>query len=192
MPSAVSSLGSGRSFEPSIAATSRLGADGGETLELQQLVDRERVDVGRVADTSFGIAELEHRALAETLDVHRAAGGEVDDALIALERARRLDTARCWLRLRAAPASDCSGHGQRGGEHPRFAASGPHRQHGPDDFGDDIAGLAHDDGVAGAHVFQRAPDPGCAAWPCRRSNHRRTPARAPRTAWPDRCDRSTP
>ena len=30
---------------------------------------------------------------------------------------------------------------------------GPQRQHRPDDLGDDVARLAHDDGVAGAHVL---------------------------------------
>ena len=48
-----------------------VGADLGETLESQQLLGGQRVDVGRIGDEP-GVAELEDRALAEALDVHRA------------------------------------------------------------------------------------------------------------------------
>ena len=58
---------------------------------------------------------------------------------------------------------------------------------GPDDLGDDVAGLAQHDGVADEHALALHLAARCAASPCRRSS--RTRARAPsrRTASPGRC-----
>ena len=151
MPSAVSSRGSGRSFEPAMRGEQLLGADLGEALEPEQLLGGERVDVGRIGDQP-GVAELEHGALAEALDVHRPARREVDDPLVALERAGRLDAAGVGLALGAHQLGVQRARAVRR-EHPRLGAGRAQREHRPDDLGDDVAGLAHDHRVAGADVL---------------------------------------
>ena len=155
MPSAVSSRGSGRWRDPSIAGEQLVGADLGEALEREQLLAGERVEVGGVGDQPVR-GELADRALAEALDVHRPARGEVDDPLVALVRARRLDAAGVGLALEAHERAAERARARRR-ERPRPAASGPHRQHRADDLGDHVAGLAHDHRVArpdvlGAHL----------------------------------------
>jgi hypothetical protein len=169
--------------DPSIAATQLLGAHAREALvEREQLLDGERVDVGRVAHET-GIAELEDGALAEPLDVHRPARGPVDDPLVALERARRARRSACRPRPRGAPARSAARTGTAAGTPtarcPRVAATAPARR--------PRGSRRRPCGRPRCRPDARPwppPGPGCAAWPCRRSSRRRTRARAPRTVWP--------
>ena len=56
-----------------------------EARELRQLVGVERVDVGRVLDQAL-LEQPHHRHVAEVLDVHRSAPGEVEQPLEPLRR----------------------------------------------------------------------------------------------------------
>ncbi len=82
------------------------------------------------------------------------AAGEVHDALHALRRAVDVDAARVGLafeaheRLVGTPGT-CVGNFHRRAP---LLALGEHRA---DHLGDDVTGLAHDDGVADAHVLAR-------------------------------------
>ena len=69
-----------------------------EALYLQQLFLRQAVQVANVRN-QLQIGEREHCFLAKTFNVHAAARCEVDDALIALKRARWLDTTCVRLAL---------------------------------------------------------------------------------------------
>ena len=71
-PSAVSSFGSGRVFDFGDLVDQVLGAGRADPIELDELVDRQRVQVGRVPNEPGGRELLDH-LLAEALDVHRAA-----------------------------------------------------------------------------------------------------------------------
>ena len=70
MPSAVSNRGSGLVRDPSMAATSFSALIAAKPSSAEQLLDRQRVEVGRVGDEP-GAGELGDGALAEALDVHR-------------------------------------------------------------------------------------------------------------------------
>ena len=191
MPSAVSRRGSGRVFEPSIAASSLSALIAAKPSSAEQLLLGEPVQLGGVVHERLVAGrQLGDGALAEPLDVHRSPRCEVDDPLVALERARRVDAPGVGLALQAHELGATARARRR--EDPRLGALGAHRQHRSDDLRDHVAGLAHDHGVAGTHVLGRAPGPRCAASPRRRSSRRRTPAPARRTAWPARCARSRP
>ena len=150
---------------------------------------RERVDVGRVLEQP-GVDELAHALLAEPFDVHRAAARPVHEPLHTLRRAVDVDAVVVRLALDAHERLAALGALLR--ELPRLGLRRPLREHRPDDLGDHVAGAPHDHGVARAARPCARRRPRCAASPSRRSRRRRTPARAPRTAWPGRCDRCSP
>ena len=91
--------------------------------------------------------------LAEALDVHGAARGEVDDPLHALRRAVGVDAVGVALALEADERPRRSSGTCSGSATARCRLC-PGAQHRPDDLGDDVSRLAHDDGVAGPDVFQ--------------------------------------
>ena len=86
------------------------------------------------------------------MSIARAAG-EVHDALHALRRAVDVDAAVVGLTLE--PHERLLAHRARGRELPLPRALLALREHRTDDLGDHVAGLAHDDGVADAHVLAR-------------------------------------
>ena len=164
MPRPTSRLASGRCFDASIAA-SRLSTEiSPKPSRPSRSLLVEAVDVARRRATRPALLKQEHRSLAEALDVHRAARGEVDDALVALGGAVDVECRTCRSRPRARTSGSPQARARRR-ELPRLRALRPLGQHRADDLGDHVAGLAHDDGVAGAHVLERAPGPRCAAWP---------------------------
>ena len=122
-----------------------------EALERQQLLDVERVDVARILHQPR-VGQLEHRALAEALDVHRAARGEIDDALVALVRAPGFDAPRVGFTL-GANESALQRAGTLGRELPRLRPLGAHREHRADHLGNHVTGLAHHHGVAGTNIL---------------------------------------
>ena len=131
MPSAVSSRGSGRCREPSIAASSLSALIVAKPSSVEQLLRGQRVEVGGVGDQP-GRRELGDGALAEPLDVHRPARREVDDPLVALERARRLDAAGVGLALEAHERAAAAGTGTSSGtstaRRPSGASTAPARR----------------------------------------------------------------
>ena len=188
IPRAVSSRGSGRVLDAVDSGDQLLGADLGEAFEAEQVVDGQRVDVGRVGDEA-ALRELGDGAFAETLDVHRPARRQVD----------RSAASRCaghvgsMQRRSASPSRRTSGlphAGHVAGNVHGSAALGAQRQHRADDLGDDVAGLAHDHGVAGADVLGAHLVLVVQRRRRRRWSRRRTPARARRTGSPARCARS--
>ena len=80
MPRPTSRFASGRCFDASIAASRLLTEISPKPSNAEQVLRPQAVDVARVVDEA-ALAEEAHRSLAEPLDVHRAAAGEVDDAL---------------------------------------------------------------------------------------------------------------
>ena len=120
----------------------------------------------------------EHRALAEALDVHRAARRR--SARCAGQRWPGQSTLVQNVSLSPSSARRAArahtGHvvGNFHGFEP-FGPLGEHRAH---DLGDHVAGLAHDRPCRRGARPWPAPGPRCAAWPARRSSRRRTPARA--------------
>ncbi len=98
------------------------------------------------------LEQLGGRPLAEVLDVHRAAPGEVNDARQDLRRAVQVRAAGDRLAL-GADDRRCRRRGSRVGM--TKARSLPVAQAGDrrDDLGDHLAGAAHDDGVADEHAL---------------------------------------
>ena len=96
-----------------------------------------------------------HGHVAEVLDVHRAAPGEMEQPLDALRRTPALVRAAV---VGLALGADERRAARRTGLRHRPAAGAllPLGEHGADDLGDHVAGPADDDGVALAHVL--APD----------------------------------
>ena len=180
MPRPTSTRHSGRVFDTSIASTSSCADRSPMRSSGTSLLDRERVDVGRVLEQA-GVDELAHPFLAEPFDVERAATRPVHEPLHALRRAVDVDAVVVRLaldaheRLRRTP-------GTSSGTSTACVLRRPLGEHRPDDLGDHVAGAAHDDRVARAARPCARRRPRCAASPCRRSRRRRTPARAPRTA----------
>ena len=123
-----------------------------DALERDEPLDGEVVDVGGVVEEP-GVDELRDPLLAETLDVHRRTTGEEHDALHALRRAVDVDAPRVGLALEAHER--LVAHRAVRGELPPARALLALGEHRTDDLGDDVAGLAHDDGVADAHVLAR-------------------------------------
>ena len=109
-----------------------------------------------------------------------------------LEGALRVDAAGVALALgadqRRRPRAGAGAWGTPTAAPVRVVAG----QHRPDDLGDDVAGPAHDHGVAGADVLERDLVLVVEGGLRRRWRRRRTPARARRTAWPARCGRPRP
>jgi hypothetical protein len=154
-----------------------------EPLQLEDAVVVDDVEVADVVEQPE-LGEQLHALLAQAFDVHRPPRGEVLDAAGALERA--VEVGAPWW---PSPSSRVSGPPQRagavGGELPAAPGPGAFGQHRPDHLGDDVAGLAHDDGVAGTDVFgldlilvvegghptveppTKTGSSGRRAWPCR-------------------------
>ena len=129
-----------------------------------------------------------HPLLAEALDVHGAPAGEVGDGAGHPGRARLVGAAVVGLAL--GRTSGVPHTGQSVGNTHSASPVGPLGQHRADHLGDHVAGLAHDDRVARAHVLGRRPGPGCGGWP----GPTVLPADEDRLeqgerAWPGRCAR---
>ncbi len=152
-----------------------------DPVERRQLLDGQRVEIGRVADQT-GAGQLLHHLLAEALDVHPAARREVGDLLVALRRAVRRDASGVGLALgpheRVAAARD-SRSGTSTARCRRGAATGPGRP----PRGSRRPPCARRRCRRGGRP-SAPPGPGCAASPSPPSTRRRTPARARRTASP--------
>ena len=152
MPSAVSKLARGRRLESSIAAT-RFVADSSPKPSRPTRSDTWRlIAVGRVRQQA-GRDQLGDALLAETLDVHGAARGEVHDPLHPLCGAVAVDAVGVALALETDERARRSSGRCSGTSTARVPgrSCAEHRAH---DLGDDVSRLAHDDGVAGAHVLQ--------------------------------------
>ena len=95
------------------------------------------------------------RLRPEPLDVEGAAAGDVEDPVEQLGRAgvvvgaAQVLVALLLLHQRRAARRALGGH------HPLPQALRAQPEHRPDDLGDDVAGLAQDHRVAGAHVLAR-------------------------------------
>src|SRR6185369_818186 len=123
-------------------------------LELGQRRDTELVDIRRRANNG-GVDQLIDQLVAETLDVHRSSAGKVQQRALAL---RRTDEAARAARDRLVgqPHDRGAAFGTLGGHHelPRPGRTLVGQYAG--DFRNDVAGTAHNDGVADADVL--APD----------------------------------
>jgi hypothetical protein len=101
------------------------------------------------------IDELVDQLVAQALDVHRAPAGKMQQCLLALRRAEQpAGTARHRLVLathHVRAAHRAGGKLVQQHEARRLAAAA--LQHRRDDFGDHVAGAAHDHPVADAHVL---------------------------------------
>src|SRR5581483_7858329 len=86
-------------------------------------------------------------------DVHRAARGEMADALALLRRARGVRAARHRLALGMVDVG--AAHGTAIGEHVRLRLALPQLSHRADDARNHVAGADHDDDVADADVVRR-------------------------------------
>ena len=124
-----------------------------EALEVTQLPDasRQLVDVAHVVEQA-GLDEHADGPLAEALDVHRAPRPEVHDTRPGLCRAIGIDTPSVTFALR--PHEGLLADRAHRRELPFSQALGTQRKDRPDDLGDHVAGLAHNDRVAGPHVLQ--------------------------------------
>ena len=150
IPRPTSNRHNGCVFEASTASTSSCALPRADAVERHELLDGELVDVTCVLDEA-GVGELADPFLAEAFDVHRAAPGEVHDALHALHGA--VDVDAVVVRLTFEPDERLPAVGALRGELPlprALAALGEDRT---DDLGDDIAGPAHDHRVALADVL---------------------------------------
>ena len=151
MPSAVSRLASGRLLDSSIAAIRFRRRQLAEALQAFDVWHPEVIAVGRVGQQTRG-DELPDPLLAEALDVHGTAGGEVHDPLHPLGGAVAVDAIGVALALEPDERGPAARAGAR--EAPRLAADRSGAEHRADDLGDHVAGLAHDDGVSGTDVLQ--------------------------------------
>ncbi len=130
MPSPTSTRGeAARASTPRWRRRAVLGRLLRHALERHELLDGERVDVAGVGEQP-GVDELAHALLAEALDVHRAAAGEVHDALRRAARDTRGSrsdgrtrprAARAARRTRGRPSGTSSLRARFG----RFASTGP-------------------------------------------------------------------
>ncbi len=186
IPRPTSTRASPRVFERLDPRDEVLGRLLRHALEREQPLDGERVDVARVGEQAR-VDELADALLAEPLDVHRVAPGEVHDSLhallgtldvdavvvrLALEAHERRAARRAVLRERATCAR------------PSCASPGPDRR----PRGSRRPPCGRRPCRPAARPCAR-PRPRCATSRARRSSHRRTPARAGRTVWPARSDR---
>ena len=96
--------------------------------------------------------ELLDALLAEALDVHGAAGGEVEDGADGPRRADDVDAEGVGLGFEAHEG--LAAHRARRWEAPPLQPLGPLGEDGPDDLGDDVARPPDDDEVAGTDVLR--------------------------------------
>jgi hypothetical protein len=122
----------------------------GKALELEELLLRDGVQIGRVPDQPC-IQELGDDLVAEAFDVHPAAGDEVPDVLPDLGGAGQIDAAVRHFALE--PHDLRAADGAFLGHPVRFLTAGPPAFDDLDDFGDHISCPLHDDGVADADVL---------------------------------------
>ena len=132
--------------------------------QLAELLGGEGEDVAGVVD-ELPVEQLAGRALAQVLDVHGAAGGEVDDAPQHLRGAVQVRAAGDGLVLGADDRLPQTGQfvGMTNARSVPVAQAGDGRH----DLGDDLARAAHDDGVADQHALARDLVARCAASPSR-------------------------
>ena len=148
----------------------------------------EAVEVGHVLEQSV-VDEQLHPLLAQALDVHGRAGGEVGDALDPLARAVEIGAEGVALIRAAAPAARRS-WGTRSGT---STAAGDGVLVGAEDRARPPRGSRRR--PCGPSPCRRdgrpwpEPGPRCGGWRARRSSRRRRPARARRTGWPFRSGR---
>ena len=119
MPSAVRRLARGRSLESSIAATRFVAESSPKPSRPMRSRHLEPVAVGRVGQQA-GLDELGDALLAEALDVHGAARGEVDDPLHTLRGAVGVDAVGVALALEALERAPAARAGLR--EAPRLGS----------------------------------------------------------------------
>ena len=122
-------------------------------LHRQQVVERELVEIGHRLHVAK-VAQVLDITVAQAFDIHRAARGEVADRLLALGAASEPPRAApCGLAFLAHDfrAAHPARRRHRPGRRVGVAVLG----HDADDFGDHVAGAAHDHGVANAHVQSR-------------------------------------
>ena len=102
-----------------------------------------------------GIDQLIDQLLAEAFDVHRAAAREMQQRLLAL---RGTEEAACAARDRfVGETRDCRpAFGALRRHHERLRIARTLFRHDADDFGDHVAGTAHDHGIADVDIL--APD----------------------------------
>ena len=153
MPRATSSRGRGRSFERLDGGEQVAHADRAEPLEGQEVArpagGRCRPGRGRARRRTAG------RPCARR---GPRCPSRPRDAKWMMRWSRWYGQAGSTQRVSASPSSRTSGVPQRarahGGERPRLGAVGAQAEDRADHLGDHVAGLAHDDGVAGPHVLQ--------------------------------------
>ena len=126
----------------------------GHALELGERRDAQLVDVGRRVHEA-AVDQLIDQLVAQALDIHRAPAGEMQQRLLALRRAHQPARA-ARDRLVGQPhhrrAAFRAARGHHESPRPGRPLLGQHAH----DLRNDVAGAAHDDGVADAHVL--APD----------------------------------
>ncbi len=116
-----------------------------------QPVPLDAVEVARVGPDDPELDQLLHPLLAQALDVHGTPAGEVLDPSRHPGRAVLVRAPVIGLALRAQQRG--AAHRAILGEGPGRSPLGPQGQDRADDLGYDVAGLAHDDRVALAHVL---------------------------------------
>src|SRR5215211_309008 len=115
-----------------------------------QVVGGDPVDVGRVVELA-GLDQGGDGLLAQVLDVHGPAAGEVDQGPPALGRAAG-GVGAAGGRLALGPDQRGAALGAPGRELPAPQPLGPLGEDGADDLGDDVAGPADEHGAARADV----------------------------------------
>ena len=119
-------------------------------LQLRQLHLVERVVIRHVADAA-GFHQAAHDLLAHAVDVHGTAASPMQQALKRLSRAINGNAAIIGLAVLAdhgaAAARALLGHA------PGLRIVRTQAEHGAQHLGDHVAGLAHDDRIAHAHIF---------------------------------------
>ncbi len=133
-----------RGASPPTAARSPRGVSSWSTVT--------REEVGGVGDEA-GVDELVDDRLAEALDVHPRARGEMAQTLAALGRAQRVDAAAHHLVGLAHQLAVAGGAAV--GHHPRPGALGPLLEQRAHDLRDHVARLVEQHRVADAHVLAR-------------------------------------
>ena len=119
-------------------------------VQKRQLHRIQRIVVGHVSEAP-ALHQARHDLLAHAVDVHRSAARPMQKPLERLRRTVDGDAAEVRLALFADDGAAAAR--TRRGHMPRLRALRPQRQHGPQHLGDDVARLAHDNGVAHAHVL---------------------------------------
>ncbi len=124
----------------------------GQALHLEQVVLRQLVQVGHAGD-QICFDQAVNVSVAQPFDVHHAPAGEVADRLLALRGAgQATGAARDDLAFFAHDVRAAHRAGRRQGVHRRFRHQAAF-EHDAQHLGNDVAGAAHDDRVAHAHVL---------------------------------------